>query len=277
LNNDSEVSYKFEVYLDYKIKGKTVFVIAASSGIGKAVAELFLDEKCNVAICSSNEEKLKATSHEIKEHYGKDIFYIKCDINELSEIEKTVGAVENKFGSIDILVNNCGGPVPGYFDDLKEEQWKNAFDQVLMSAVRFTRLVLPKMKEKKWGRIINITSISVKQPIDNLLLSNSLRSGVTAFSKTLSNQVGAYNITVNNVAPGLTLTGRLEELAELKAKDANISKDEMLKKMADDIPMRRIGLPAEIASAVIYLASEIGGYITGQTIVVDGGFNKATY
>ncbi len=146
-----------------------------------------------------------------------------------------------------------------------------------MSAVRFTKLVLPKMKEKKWGRIINITSISVKQPIDNLLLSNAFRSGVTAFAKTLSNQVGEFNITVNNVAPGLTLTGRLDELAVLRAKDANITKEEMLNKMANDIPLKRLAEPKEIASAIVYLASEIGGYVTGQTIVVDGGNNKSTY
>ncbi|MCB0730629.1 MAG: SDR family oxidoreductase, partial [Ignavibacteriae bacterium] len=158
-----------------------------------------------------------------------------------------------------------------------EAKWKQGFDQVLMSAVRFTRLVLPKMKAQKWGRIINITSISVKQPIDNLLLSNTFRSSVTAFSKTLSNQVGQFNITVNNVAPGLTLTGRLHELAEIRAKQAKVSKDEMLKKMAADIPLKRLAQPEEIASTVVYLASEIGGYINGQTIVVDGGFNKSTY
>jgi len=146
-----------------------------------------------------------------------------------------------------------------------------------MSAVRFTKLVLPKMKENNWGRIINITSISVKQPIDNLLLSNAFRSGVTAFTKTLSNQIGKYNITVNNVAPGLTLTGRLHQLAELRANDSKISKEEILSKMASDIPLKRLGKPEEIASAVVYLASEIGGYINGQTIVVDGGYIKSTY
>ena len=263
--------------MDLKLENKTVLVTAASSGIGKATAELFLEEGANVAICSSNIKKLEKTSKEILEKYAKEIFFVKCDINNLDEIENTVKLVEEKFGSIDILVNNCGGPKPGYFENMNEADWKNGYDQVLMSAVRFTKLVLPKMKEKKWGRIINITSISVKQPIDNLLLSNAFRSGVTAFAKTLSNQVGEFNITVNNVAPGLTLTGRLDELANLRAKEANISKKEMLNKMAIDIPLKRIGKPEEIASAVVYLSSEIGGYITGQTIVVDGGNNKAAY
>lgn len=257
------------------LKNKNVLVVAASSGIGRAIAEMFLEEDCNVAICSSNKEKLGITSKELKEKYNKDIFDIKCDINNYDEIEYTVNSVKNKFGAINILVNNCGGPKPGYFDDLNDEDWKDALDQVLLSAVRFTRLALPDMKKNKWGRIINITSISVKQPVDNLLLSNSLRSGVTAFAKTLSNQVGEYNITVNNVAPGLTLTGRLEELAEIKAKAANVPKEEMLEQMANEIPLKRLGKPKEIASAVVYLASEIGGYITGQTIFVDGGFVKS--
>ena len=263
--------------MDSNLSNKNVLVVAASSGIGKAVAKLFLKENCNVTICSSNEEKLKVTAYELGLLNIGRLFFVKCDINNIEEIESTVIAAENKFGPINILVNNCGGPVPGFFNDLSEDNWKNGFDQVLMSAVRFTNLVLPNMQEANWGRVINITSISVKQPVDNLLLSNAFRSAVTAFSKTLSNQVGKFNITINNVAPGLTLTGRLDELAELRAKAANISKDEMLDQMASEIPLKRLASPEEIASSVIYFASEIAGYITGQTLVVDGGFNKATY
>ena len=263
--------------MDLKLNNKNVLVVAASSGIGRAVAELFLKENCNVTICSSNENKLKETTGELELLNNGKVFYSKCDINKIEDIDKIVEDAENKFGAIDILVNNCGGPVPGFFYDLTEENWQNGFEQVLMSAVRFTKLVLPNMKKNNFGRIINITSISVKQPIDNLLLSNSFRSAVTAFSKTLSNQIGSFNITVNNVAPGLTLTGRLDELAELRAKSANITKEEMLKKMASEIPLKRLASPEEIASAVVYLSSEIAGYITGQTLVVDGGFNKSTY
>lgn len=263
--------------MNLNLLNKVVLVTAASTGIGRAVAELFLQENCNVVICSSNTEKLKNTVAEIKKKFKREVLYIKCDINKKEEIENTVSFVIEKFGRLDILVNNCGGPVPGYFETLSEENWNFAFDQVLKSAVRFTKLALPKMKENNWGRIINITSISVKQPIDNLLLSNAFRSAVTAFAKTLSNQVGQFNITVNNVAPGLTLTGRLEELAKVRANEAKISKDEMIIKMANDIPLKRLAKPEEIASAVVYLASEIGGYVNGQTIVVDGGLNKSTY
>ena len=263
--------------MEFNLRDKNVMVSAASSGIGRSIAELFLKENCFVTICSSNIDKLINAADQIGEKYKDRLLYVKCDINNLDEIKSTVESAVDKFGQIDILVNNCGGPAPGFFDDLNEKKWQSGFDQVLMSAVRFTKLVLPKMEEKNWGRIINITSISVKQPIDNLLLSNSFRSAVTAFSKTLSNKVGQFNITVNNIAPGLTHTGRLDELAELRAKDAKITKEEMLHKMASDIPLKRIAKPEEIASAAVYLASEIGGYITGQTIVVDGGFNKSTY
>lgn len=263
--------------MNFNLNNKNIFVSAASTGIGKAVAELFLNENCNVTICSSNIDKLKTAADELINIRNGKIHFVKCNINSEEEIKNAVKEAESKFGSINVLVNNCGGPAPGFFDDLDDNKWEYGFEQVLMSAVRFSRLVLPKMKENKWGRIINITSISVKQPIDNLILSNAFRSGVTAFAKTLSNQVGQYNITVNNVAPGLTLTGRLQELAEIRAKDAEIKIEEMLTNMAADIPLKRIGKPEEIAAAVLFLASEPAAYITGQTIVVDGGINKSTY
>ena len=263
--------------MELNIKGKTVLVTASSAGIGKATAELFLNEGCRVAISSSNKENLLKAVDEIKAIYGIEPLWEQCDINNPNEIEDLVKHVEHNLGTVDILVNNCGGPTPGYFEDLTDENWEHAFEQVLMSAVRFTRLVLPGMKEKNWGRIINITSLSVKQPVDNLILSNSLRSGVTAFAKTLSSQVGKHNITVNNVAPGYTLTGRLYELAVVRAKQRGVSHEEVLSSMAAEVPMKRLARPDEIASMIVYLASEQAGYITGQTIVVDGGAIRSTY
>ena len=263
--------------MDLQLKGKTVLVTASSSGIGRKTAELFIKEGCKVAICSHNKENLLKTALEIKTSYGVEPLWDLCDINEPQDIEDTVGVVRKNLGDIDILVNNCGGPVPGFFEDLYDETWENAFEQVLMSAVRFTRLVLPGMKAKNMGRIINITSLSVKQPVDNLILSNSFRSAVTAFAKTLSNQVGKYNITVNNVAPGYTLTSRLHELAENRAKIANTIPEKILESMSNDVPMKRLASPEEVASLVVYLASEQAGYINGQTIAVDGGVIKSTY
>lgn len=263
--------------MDLQLKGKTVLVTASSSGIGRKTAELFIKEGCNVAICSHNKENLLKTALEIKTSYGVEPLWDLCDINEPQDIEDTVAVVRKNLGDIDILVNNCGGPVPGFFEDLYDETWENAFGQVLMSAVRFTRLVLPGMKAKNMGRIINITSLSVKQPVDNLILSNSFRSAVTAFAKTLSNQVGKYNITVNNVAPGYTLTSRLHELAENRAKIANTTPEKILESMSNDVPMKRLASPEEVASLIVYLASEQAGYINGQTIAVDGGVIKSMY
>ncbi|MHB8906790.1 MAG: SDR family oxidoreductase [Melioribacteraceae bacterium] len=263
--------------MDLQLKGKTVLVTASSSGIGRKTAELFIKEGCKVAICSHNKENLLKTALEIKTSYGVEPLWDLCDINEPQDIEDTVGVVRKNLGDIDILVNNCGGPVPGFFEDLYDESWENAFGQVLMSAVRFTRLVLPGMKAKNMGRIINITSLSVKQPVDNLILSNSFRSAVTAFAKTLSNQVGKYNITVNNVAPGYTLTARLHELAENRAKIANTTPEKILESMSNDVPVKRLASPEEVASLIVYLASEQAGYINGQTIAVDGGVIRSTY
>ena len=263
--------------MDCGIKGKTVLVVAASQGIGRAAAELFIKEGCKVAICSSGKENLVAAANEIKFSYGIEPFWSVCDINKPTDIENTVNEVENNLGEIDILVNNCGGPTPGTFHELDDQNWDEAFNQVLMSAIRFTRLVLPAMEKKSWGRIINVTSISVRQPVDNLMLSNSLRSGVTAFAKTLSNEIGKFNITVNNVAPGFTLTNRLYELAVTRSKQTNESHERVLAGMANNVPMKRLARPDEIASAVLFLASEQAGYITGQTINVDGGLIKSTY
>jgi 3-oxoacyl-[acyl-carrier protein] reductase len=257
--------------------GKTALITASSAGIGKATAELFIAEGAKVAISSRNKSNLEKAVEEIKTTYGIEPLWEECDINNPTEIEDLVKHVQHNLGDIDILVNNCGGPTPGFFEDLDDEKWEYAFEQVLMSAVRFTRLVLPAMKAKNWGRIINITSLSVKQPVDNLLLSNSLRSAVTAFAKTLSMQEGKHNITVNNVAPGYTLTARLYELAVVRAKRKGVSHEEILSGMAAEVPMKRLARPDEIAAMIVYLASEYAGYITGQTIAVDGGIIKSTY
>jgi 3-oxoacyl-[acyl-carrier protein] reductase len=183
----------------------------------------------------------------------------------------------DQFGSIDILVNNCGGPVTGMFQELEDFDWENAYYQILMSAVRLSKLVLPDMMRNRWGRIINITSISVKQPVDNLVLSNSLRAGLTGMAKSLSNEVAKYNITVNNVAPGMTLTRRLYELAVVEAKQKAKSHEEVLAEMAKKVPMNRLGRPEEIAAVVLFLASKQASYVTGNTIQVDGGYIKSLF
>jgi 3-oxoacyl-[acyl-carrier protein] reductase len=256
------------------LRGKVALITAASKGIGKAVAEAFASEECKVAICSRTKSDLVEVSKVIKEKYSVDPLWCICDLNKSSDIESTFEATVKEYGKVDILVNNCGGPVPGYFSELEEKDWDNAYEQVLMSVVRFSKLVLPDMMNNEWGRIINVTSISVKQPVDNLMLSNSLRAGVTGFAKSLSTEVGKHNITVNNVAPGLTLTHRLYELAVLEGKEYNKSHEEVLADMAKRVPMHRLAGPEEIASVVLFLASKQASYVTGTTIQVDGGFTK---
>ena len=230
-----------------------------------------------IAISSRSKENLLSTAAELKEKYNVEPFWSVCDLNKQKDIENTFAAVSTQFGNIDILVNNCGGPVPGLFQQLDEEDWNNAYEQVLLSAVRFSKLVLPGMMANNWGRIINLTSISVKQPVDNLILSNSLRAAVTGFTKSLSNEIAKFNITVNNVAPGMTLTRRLYELAVVEAKEKGKSHEEILVEMAKRIPLNRLARPEDIASVVIFLASKQASYVTGITIQVDGGYVKSIY
>jgi len=260
--------------MDLGLKGKTALITAASKGIGKAVAESLAAEGCEIAICSRTKDDLISAANEIKEKYKTEPFWCVCDLNKEKDIELAVEVVNKQFGKIDILVNNCGGPIPGYLRDLNFKDWTSAFEQVLMSVVKFSSLIVPEMILREWGRIINITSVSVKQPIDNLMLSNSLRSGVIGFAKTLSNEVAKFNITVNNIAPGYTLTNRLYDLAVHRAKVSGISHEEILSDMSKAIPMNRLGRPEEIASAVAFLASQQASYITGNTLVIDGGFVK---
>ena len=263
--------------MDTGLKNKAVLITASSMGIGKAVAEMFAEEGCKIAISSRSKENLLSATEELKAKYKIEPFWSVCDLNKQKDIENTFNAVSAHFGNVDILVNNCGGPIPGSFQQLEEEDWNNAYEQVLLSSVRFSRLVLPGMMRNNWGRIINLTSISVKQPVDNLILSNSLRAGVTGFTKSLSNEVAKFNITVNNVAPGMTLTGRLYELAVVEAKEKGKSHEEVLVDMAKRIPLNRLARPEEIASVVVFLASKQASYVTGVTIQVDGGYIKSTY
>ncbi len=259
------------------LNGKVALVTASSKGIGKAVAEELASEGCNVAICSRTKTDLERLADDLKRKYVVDVSWSVCDLNKPADIETTVKIVQKQFGRIDILVNNCGGPLSGFFRDFSDEDWVTAFEQVFLSAVRFSNLIIPAMIDRQWGRIVNITSVSVKQPIDNLILSNSFRSGLIGFAKSLSNEFARYNITVNNVAPGYTLTNRLYDLAVSRAKSASLSHEEVLADMAKQVPMNRLARPEEIGSLVAYLCSIQAGYITGNTIQVDGGWIKGLF
>ena len=260
--------------MDLGLKGKVALVTAASKGIGKAIAMSLAAEGCEISICSRTKEDLLNTSSEIKRLYGIDACWNVCDLNKLQDIENTVTSTNKLLGKIDILVNNCGGPGAGTLKDLSEENWQTAYDQVLLSVIRFNNLVIPDMIAREWGRIINVTSVAAKQPIENLMLSNTLRNAIIGFAKTLSNDVAKYNVTVNNIAPGYTLTNRLYELAVSEAKQKGLSHEEILVNMTKDIPMNRLGRPEEVASVATFLASNQASYLTGNTIQVDGGWIK---
>ncbi len=260
--------------MDLGIKGKTALIIASSKGIGKAIAEGFAAEGCKVAICARNKSELLSVSQDLKKRFGIEVNWCICDLNKPKEIESTIDSVHKQLGAIDILINNCGGPPSGFFSLFSDEDWQAAYETVLLSAVRFSRLVLPDMIANEWGRIINITSISVKQPVNNLILSNAFRTGVTGLAKTLSAEYARYNITVNNVAPGYILTNRLYDLSVVRAKEQNVSHEEILIAMAKETPINRLASPEEVAAAVLFLASKKASYITGVTLSVDGGLNK---
>ncbi len=253
--------------MDFGLKGKIALVTGASKGIGLAVAEALAGEGATVVLVARDGAALDLAVDRIQQAGGEAVA-VPGDVSRLSEVEWIVAETRRLVGDPLVLVANAGGPPAGMPTALDEEAWARAVELTLMSSVRLVREVLPAMRRQRWGRIVNITSFVVKQPLLTLALSNALRSGVTAFAKTLSEEIAADGVTVNNVAPGYTATARLDDLFENEqAKQA----------LVDRIPARRLAEPAEIAAAVTYLASQQAGYMTGQTLVVDGGVVEALF
>jgi 3-oxoacyl-[acyl-carrier protein] reductase len=260
--------------MDLGLSGKAAIVTAASKGLGKAIAIELAREGCKVAICARNQDALKEAVKEIKEKTGADALAFKADVTVGKDIAGLFQAVEKEFKRVDILICNAGGPPLGTFDKLAESDFKWAVEQNLLSTVNLTRLVIPGMTKRKWGRIINITSISAKQPLDDLMLSNIARAGVLGFSKSLANEVAAVGITVNTICPGYTLTDRLKNFAKDLSKKTKVSVGQIFNSWQRSVPARRLGEPEEIAYLAAFLASERAAYITGTAIQVDGGFIK---
>jgi 3-oxoacyl-[acyl-carrier protein] reductase len=260
--------------MDLGVKGKVALVAAASTGLGRAVAEELAAEGASLILCARGEERLNATCDEIRSASGAEVLSIAGDLSVQSDIERIVSEGVKRFSQIDILVTNTGGPPAGRFETLTRENWDAAARDLLMSIVELSKLVLPGMKERGWGRILNITPIAVKQPVDNLMLSNSIRAAVTGFARTLANEVAERGVTVNNIMPGYTATDRVNELAETLAKREGISMSEIRARWESEIPMKRLGDPKEFAALAAFLVSERASYITGGSIAVDGGWIK---
>ncbi len=263
--------------MDLGIKDKVALVAASSQGLGKAIAIRLSQEGVKVAICARHKKKLFKTKDEITSQTGGKVIALTTDVTDREQVGQMVTQVLEEFGSIDILVCNAGGPPSGMADEFSPDDYRNALELNLLSTINLCYEVMPHMKEHNWGRIINMTSVSAKQPIDNLILSNTSRAGVTGFSKSLSNQLAPFGITVNSVCPGYTKTERVEDLARSFEKSGKGKVEDFYAAVEKMIPAGRLGTPEEVAQAVAFLASEGAGYITGVALQVDGGFIKSLF
>lgn len=251
---------------------RVAIVSASSEGLGRAAAFDLAREGAKLALCARTEKTLEAAAQEIRQQTGSEVFARTCDVTDPDQIDGFVAKVAEHYQErIDILVNNAGGPPPGTIAELRMREWRVAFDRTFISVVRFCRQVIPYMQKRKWGRIITITSSSTRQPIDGLATSNAMRPAIVGFAKTLSRELAPHNILVNNVAPGMFRTARHEELLESMAASQGRSPEEILQERVKQVPLGRMGEPAEHAHLITFLASERASYITGQTIGVDGG------
>jgi 3-oxoacyl-[acyl-carrier protein] reductase len=257
--------------MDFGLKGKVALVGGASRGIGKAVAMGLAAEGSRVAICARNEQPLLDAADEIRRATGIDVLAVPCDMARAEDIERFVAETVDHFGRLDIVVNNAGGPPLGAFERHSDEAWQAALDQNFLSAVRTIRAALPHLRKQGGGRIINITSYAVKQPLDGLILSNSARLAVVGLAKTLSRELGPDNILVNNVCPGPTLTARMESLMRSRAENEGRSYQEVAAEENKRIPLGHMGTAEDVAALVVFLASEPARHVTGTTIQVDGG------
>ena len=265
--------------MNLNLKNKNAIVCASSQGLGKAAAIDLAMEGVNLAICSRDQKKIDKAKKEIMMKTDQNIKILSLEVNLDSpeEINAFYKEVERNLGSVDILVNNTGGPPPSSFDQISDEDWLNAFNSTMMSSIRLTRAVLPNMKENNWGRIINISSVSVKTPVNGLFLSNSLRMGVLGWAKALADELAAYGVTVNTVCPGYTRTERVEAILESQSSSSGLSKEEIEKTIAGNIPMKRVGEPEDLAGLITFLASEKANYMTGLAVQVDGGSARTFY
>ncbi|MHB8648026.1 MAG: SDR family oxidoreductase [Thermomicrobiales bacterium] len=260
--------------MDMGLKDKVAVVCAASKGLGKSSAALLAEEGTNLVICARGEEVLQQTAAEIRQKTGVTVVTVAADLSKEADCTRVIETAQREFGGLDILVNNAGGPPPGFFMDFTDAQWEAGFETNFMSAVRLIRLAIPIMQARGGGRVINIVSYSVKQPIENLIISNSIRAAVIGLTKTLSQQFGKDGITFNNVLPGTILTDRVRQTSRTQAEREGISVDEVIERGGKSVPMGRIGQPDDLGSLVVYLASARAEWLTGTSTQIDGGAYK---
>jgi len=256
------------------LRDRVALVAASSQGIGRATAEAFAAEGCRVAMCARNQQTLQDAAEKIRQQHKVEVLTEAFDVTDAAAVSRFVAAVADKFGSVDICVTNAGGPPAKGFLAATLEEWQRALNANFLSTVYFARAVIPHMQKKRWGRIITLTSITTKQPVADLVLSNAVRAAVVGLVKSLANEFGKDGILVNNVAPGFTATDRLKELAATRAAGSGKSEQEIFNGWAADAPLKRLGEPREVAETIVWLASERASYITGQTVLVDGGVYK---
>ena len=259
--------------MDLGIRNRVAMVAAASKGLGRAIAETLAAEGCRLSICSRSIESLAP----VRDTIGGETLAVACDVSNASDLQRWFDQTVAQLGPVDILVTNTGGPPAAPFLQLTEEQWQSGIDSTLMNVVRLTRMVVPAMQHRKWGRIVHLTSFVAKQPVELLTVSSTLRAGLSALTKTLADQVARDGITVNAVLPGHFLTDRQKQLSEIRAKDQGITPEEYLRKSEQVIPMGRYGKPSELADVVAFLCSERASYVTGASLQIDGGLYRGTF
>jgi len=260
--------------MDLGITNRVALVAASSQGIGLATARAFAREGCRLAICARNQERLNQAAGEIRESYGVEVLARVLDVTDADAVHEFVAAIVAKFGSIDICVTNAGGPPAKGFLDATLNEWRAAIDTNFLSTVYFAREVIPYMQRHRWGRIVTVTSVTTKQPVADLVLSNAVRAAVVGLVKSLANEFGKDGILVNNVGPGFTATDRLKELAKARSATQGKSEQEIFDAWAADSAVKRVGKPEEVADLIVWLASERASFLTGQTILADGGIYK---
>ena len=274
MTSQASAAFYNSSHMDLGLKNRVAIVAASSQGIGRATAEAFAAEGCRVAMCARNAQRLQHAAEGIKKQHAAELFCAALDVTDPNAVRDFVAETVSKFGGTDICVTNAGGPPAKGFLATSLEDWRKAVDANFLSTVYFAHEVIPHMQRRKWGRIITITSITTKQPVTDLVLSNGVRAAVVGLVKSLANEFGKDGILVNNVGPGFTATDRLKELAKAQAAKSGKPEQEIFGAWAQDAPLKRLGEPREVAETIVWLASERASYITGQTVLVDGGMYK---